>query len=218
MSADTKTTPFWMSDPRAGHRFTPEELLVASDKGLDPYDVRRLMEWLHGLVTNSHKIIDPTATIDPTTQIWHYAVILADVWIGPHCSIGSHTEIGRGSKIARNSRIGAFCFLPSNTQIGSGVFVGPHVMMCDDKRPFVHGVSDAPYNPEPPVIGDGASIGAGAILAPGVHIGSFARIGMGAIVTKDVPADGFVRCEPARAFSMPEGWQNTATVVMEEDD
>jgi acetyltransferase-like isoleucine patch superfamily enzyme len=42
------------------------------------------------------------------------------------------------------------------------------------------------YKPDPPVIGDHAAIGAGAVLLPGVRIGEGAIVGAGTVVTKDV--------------------------------
>lgn len=136
--------------------------------------------------------------------MWHYSVVLAHVVLGERVNIGSHCEIGRGSVIGEDSRIGSFTFLPSNTQVGDRVFIGPHVMCCDDQHPRVHAPGDTPYHAQPPVIGDDAVIGAGAVLLPGVHVGARARIGAGAIVTKDVPADAHVRGEPARTKVLSE--------------
>lgn len=39
----------------------------------------------------------------------------------------------------------------------------------------------------PIAIGDGAWIGAGAIILPGVSIGRYAVVGAGSVVTRDVP-------------------------------
>lgn len=141
------------------------------------------------------RFIDPTAEIGEHTVIWHYARILADVKIGDHCSVGGGTEIGRGTVIGNYSRISANVFLPSNTVIGDRVFVGPGVVATDDKDPRAGNFG---YDARPPVIEDGASIGAGAILLPGVRIGVGAMIGAGAIVTRDVGRGEHVRGEPAR--------------------
>lgn len=47
-------------------------------------------------------------------------------------------------------------------------------------------------------IGDGASIGIGAIVLKGVRIGAGARVGAGAVVARDVPAGAAVEGNPAR--------------------
>jgi acetyltransferase-like isoleucine patch superfamily enzyme len=47
-------------------------------------------------------------------------------------------------------------------------------------------------------VGRGASIGAGAVILPGVRIGERAMVGAGAVVTRDVPSDVVVVGNPAR--------------------
>ncbi len=54
------------------------------------------------------------------------------------------------------------------------------------------------HNPKSIVIGDGAWIGARAMILPGVTIGAGAVVAAGAIVTKDVAADTLVAGVPAR--------------------
>jgi UDP-2-acetamido-3-amino-2,3-dideoxy-glucuronate N-acetyltransferase len=144
--------------------------------------------------------IHPTARIGADSQVWNFAVVLAGVVIGDHCSIGSGAEIGRGTTIGDGSRIGAHVFLPPNSRVGNNVFIGPGVICTDDKYPRVN---NPDYFAQPPVIEDGAAIGAGAILLPGVRIGKGALIGAGAIVTSSVIADGCVRCQPARIARLP---------------
>ena len=144
---------------------------------------------------NVENFIDPTAKIGEGTNVWHYAVVLADVVIGSECSIGSHCEIGRGSKIGSGARISNGVFLPSNSIIGVGVFIGPGVIFTDDKYPVSGNVG---YKSEPPCVGDWASIGAGAVILPGVVIGCNAMIGAGSIVTREVPRGTIIRGDPSR--------------------
>lgn len=150
--------------------------------------------------TNRHPVtfIDDSATVALSARVWHFAVILADVRIGPNVNIGAHCEIGRGSVIGEGTRIGSGTFLPPNTVVGKRVFIGPRVACSDDRHPRIHQSGEAPYHAEPPVIEDDAVIGIGAVLLPGVRIGSGARIGAGAVVTRDVPPNTHVRGEPAR--------------------
>lgn len=139
--------------------------------------------------------IHPTATIGGGTVVWSFATILADVTIGQDCSVGTCAEIGRGSHIGHSTRIGHGVFLPPGAIIGNGVFIGPNATFTDDKWPRS---GNAGYTAQPPIVEDGASIGAGAVVLPGVRIGAGATVGAGAIVAKDVPAGAIVRCEPAR--------------------
>lgn len=180
---------------------TPEALEAASVHGLTAEETRAaLMELRNFKAPRNH--IEPTALIHPTAVIWHYAVILQDVMIEAGVSIGSHTEIGRGSHIGERSRIGSGVFLPPHSVIGKDTFIGPHVACADDRYPYVRGEKSGQYSAEPPIIGDHVAIGLGAVLLPGVCIGDGARIGAGAIVTRNVPAGGFVRCEPAREHEL----------------
>jgi UDP-2-acetamido-3-amino-2,3-dideoxy-glucuronate N-acetyltransferase len=146
--------------------------------------------------------IEGSALIGAGSKVWWYAVVLQDVRIGVNCSIGSHTEIGRGSRIGDQTRIGAQCFLPPNSVVGCSVFIGPGVVFTDDRFPRIHTPEEPPYHAEPPVIEDGANIGAGAVILPGVRIGRKAFIAAGAIVTRDVPAGGHVRGQPARTETL----------------
>ncbi len=146
--------------------------------------------------------IDSSALVGIGSKVWWYAVVLQDVRIGVNCSIGSHTEIGRGSRIGDQTRIGANCFLPPNSQIGCSVFIGPGVTFTDDRFPKIHAPDDPPYKAEPPVVCDGANIGAGCVILPGVRIGKGAFIAAGAVVTKDVPDGQSVIGMPARLFDI----------------
>lgn len=148
-------------------------------------------------------MIDPSARIHDTSTVWHFATILQDVVIGHNCSIGAHSEIGRGTHIGNYTRIGAQCFLPPDSRIGNMVFIGPGVRCADDRHPYVRMKGDdPPYTAEPPVIEDGASVGLGAVLLPGVRIGKNAIVAAGAIVTRDVPDGACVMGRPARLHAL----------------
>ena len=160
----------------------------------NPEVVRRPIVYIH-----------PSASVHQTTSVWHGARILADVAIGHNCSIGGGTEIGRGSKVGNYTRIGANCFFPPNSVIGNSVFIGPGVNCADDRHPYVRMQGDdPPYTPEPPVIEDGAVIGLGAVLLPGVRIGKNAFVAAGSVVTRDVPDNVTVKGPAAKPYVLSE--------------
>ena len=148
--------------------------------------------------------VDKSAVLGENVQVWHFAIVLADVVIGDNVSIGSRAEIGRGTRIGNGSRIGSGVFLPPNSVIGENVFIGPASTFCDDKNPRCGNTN---YLAQPPVIESHASIGAGVVVLPNVHIGSNAKIGAGAIVTKDVGEGQVVYGDAARVRNMPLGLQ-----------
>ena len=141
--------------------------------------------------------IDPTARIDDSVKIWHFSVILSNVIIKRYVNIGSRCEIGKGSQIGERVRIGSGVFLPSNSIVEDDVFIGPNVTFTDDKYPIANNFN---YEAKPPIVKRGASVGAGAVILPGVIIGEKSRIGAGAIVTKDVPPYSIVKCLPATIY------------------
>lgn len=127
--------------------------------------------------------IHETVVLGEDCHVWGGAAIMSGTRIGPHCSIGRNVEIGRGCDIGEGTRISYGVFIPNNTRIGAHVFIGPGVMMTDDKYPAV---TKQFYRPAPPVIEDDARIGAGAVILPGVRLGRGCLIAAGAVVTKDV--------------------------------
>lgn len=156
--------------------------------------------------------IHPSADIDPSVQIgsgskiWRMVGILRDTIIGENVSIGGCSEVGHGSVIGDGTRIGYNVFLPNRSNVGRKVFIGPNVTFCDDRHPKVLEEWDEPYEALPPTIGDGAAIGAGVVVLPGITIGRGARVAAGAIVTKNVPDYTAVRGGPARFFVPPDKW------------
>ena len=174
---------------------TPEAIAAAALNGLTPDEVARILDSLKRRV---HHFIDPTAKLHPTVRVWHYATVLQDVVLEEGVQVGSHAEVGRGTVVGANTRIGAHTFMPPNTRIGRDCFIGPSVSCADDRFPYIHRDFDEPYTAEPPVIGDGVTIGLGAVLLPGVTIGRGAVVGAGTVVTQDVPAGCLIRGEPGR--------------------
>ena len=144
--------------------------------------------------------IHPTATVHESarfgagTVVWANANVLAGVVTGPQCSIGACAEIGRDSILGSNVRISYGVFLSEEVIVGDNVFIGPRVVTTADKWP----IANTSYEPNPVVIEDWASIGAGAVLLPGVTIGRGALVGAGAVVTRDVAPYTVVIGNPAR--------------------
>lgn len=135
-------------------------------------------------VTGAQNFIDPTATLRPGVKVWHYARILSNVTLLDNVSVGSCAEVGANSIIGANTRISAGVFLPAGSIIGDNVFIGPNVTFTDDRYPRA---GNTHYHAEPPIVQNGASVGAGATILPGITIGSRSLIGAGSVVTKNVP-------------------------------
>lgn len=130
------------------------------------------------------------------------------VWIEPpfFCDYGAHVAIGPGTFVNVNC-----VFLDSATiRIGADVLIGPGVQLLTVTHPLSarerivapeeRHAGAAPYrtHARPVVIGDGAWLGAGTIVLPGVTIGANAVIGAGSVVTSDIPPDCLALGQPCR--------------------
>lgn len=99
-------------------------------------------------------------------------------------------HIGKGSKIARTVLIDDS--RPDLVTIGKNVWITAGCQLLCHQRDLSYyergkPVMDCPLKYAPIMIKDGAHIGIGSIIMPGVTIGKGAVIGAGAVVTKDVP-------------------------------
>ena len=112
--------------------------------------------------------------------IWHpeLSVTLTDD-IARDTTIHSHVWIGKRVRIGQRCKVQAFCFIPEGVTIGDDCFIGPRVTFTNDKHP-------PSVDWEETVVESNVSIGAGAIILPGITIGTGAVIGAGALVIHDV--------------------------------
>lgn len=147
--------------------------------------------------------VEPGASIGEGTRIWHHCHVRRDAVIGTGCVLGYGVYIDAGVHIGNNVKLQNRVSVYHGVTIEDGVFVGPHVAFTNDKHPravLPDGSlsTDDDWTVSPIWVRQGASIGAGAVVLPGVTIGPWAMAGAGAVVTRDVPAHGLVTGNPAR--------------------
>lgn len=98
-----------------------------------------------------------------------------------------------GARVGNGVIIGHGAFIGPCTRIDHNVFIGPNVSVCNDYWPKVDkngwfNIDDLTSGKIVVVaIGNHASVGAAAVLMPGVVIGQYSMIAGGAVVDKDVP-------------------------------
>lgn len=114
--------------------------------------------------------------------------------IGKNTKIDAYTYIEEDVEVGDNCKIRAFSFIPQGVRIEDEVFIGPGVIFTNDKYPRARG----DWKLLSITVKKGASIGAGAVILPGVTIGEDAVVGAGSVVTKDVSANTIVAGNPAR--------------------
>ncbi|OCZ92312.1 hypothetical protein A7P25_22485 [Achromobacter xylosoxidans] len=108
------------------------------------------------------------------------AVIGREVTLHEGSQIMAGTVVQNRTTIGVNSVINTRASIDHDCQVGPHVFVGPGATLCGN----VH-------------LQARCFIGAGATLLPGVQIGEGAIVGAGAMVTRDVPAGGLAKGNPA---------------------
>jgi UDP-2-acetamido-3-amino-2,3-dideoxy-glucuronate N-acetyltransferase len=145
--------------------------------------------------------VSPQATVGHGSKIWHQAQIREGARIGPNCIISKDVYVDFGVSIGANSKIQNGVYIYHGTTIEDGVFLGPGVILTNDKLPRAINPdgslkSDADWQISPIHIKRGASIGAGSVVLPGVIIGEYAMIGAGTVVTRDVSPHGLVYGNP----------------------
>ncbi len=145
-------------------------------------------------------MIHPQADVQTThigegTRIWQFVVVLPGARIGRDCNICSHCFIENDVSIGNRATIKNGVQLWDGLRVGDDVFIGPNVTFTNDKKP-----RSKQFPPEylKTQLEDGASIGGGATILPGIKIGKNAMVGAGAVVTRSVPPNAIVVGNPAR--------------------
>ena len=154
-------------------------------------------------------MIHPTAEIEVGVQIgvgtnvWLQCQIRTGAQIGAECTLGYGVYIDTGVVIGNRCKLQNRVSVYRGVTIQDGVFVGPHVTFTNDKHPRAVSPEGRPlteldWTALPTHVLEGASIGAGTIILPGLTIGRWAMVGAGSLVTRDVPDYGLVMGNPAR--------------------
>lgn len=152
-------------------------------------------------VIRSGSVIYADVTAGENFQTGHNVVIRE------HTNMGSHVLVGTGSVIDGHVEIADFVkiisnsYIPTHVRIGTRVFIGPNVVLTNDRYPLK--MRDR-YQPRGPVLEDFVTLGAGVIVVPEVTIGQGSFVAAGSVVTKDVPPFTFVKGNPGRFFELPD--------------
>ena len=150
-----------------------------------------------GCKIRSHSTIYSSNFISDGLVTGHYVSIRENSKIGIDCQIGSYSELQGDCTLGDYVKMQSNVFVPKGVVINQYGRIGPHVKFTNDPTP----PSDTLLRSE---IGEFASIGANAILLPGVQIGMHAFVAAHSCVTRNVAARTVVRGVPAKEVGAVE--------------
>jgi acetyltransferase-like isoleucine patch superfamily enzyme len=155
-----------------------------------------------GTIIRSGCTIYSGVRVGKNVRFGHNVMVREDVEIGAETVVGTNTIIDGSSRIGSKVSIQSGVYICTYSTVEDHAFLGPCCIFTNDKY-----AKQKPFKLVGPKVGRGASIGAGAILFPGITVGQGALVGAGAVVTKDVDADSIVVGNPARLFKKkPVDW------------
>jgi len=163
--------------------------------------------------------VEDGAEIGQGTRVWHQAQVRAGARIGADCILGKGSFVDVGVAIGDNCKLQNYAQVFHGSVVEDEVFIGPLAVLTNDRFPRAAtpdgGLKgDADWGVEGISVRRGASIGAHAVVLPGVEVGEWAIIGAGAVVVKDVEAHRVVIGNPAR----PLAWAGRCGHVVDDDE
>jgi maltose O-acetyltransferase len=112
------------------------------------------------------------------------------------CDYGTNIELSERVFFNFNCVVLDVC----RVRIGSFSLFGPAVQIYTPMHPFDAQLRRRQEFGKPVDIGSDVWVGGGAIILPGVRIGSRAVIGAGSVVTRDIPEGTFAAGNPCRVI------------------
>jgi UDP-2-acetamido-3-amino-2,3-dideoxy-glucuronate N-acetyltransferase len=145
--------------------------------------------------------VDPDATVGAFTSVWDGARLGPGTVVATDCVIARNAELVNarvGNRVKIQTGCGVF-----GAVVEDGALLAPGVYLLEDPypratRPDGQLKRAADWARDPVTIRAGASVGAGAVVAPGTTVGRCAMVMVGAVVHRDVPGHAQVGGNPAR--------------------
>ena len=120
------------------------------------------------------------------------------VWLQPpfYCDYGANIQLGERVFFNFNCVVLDVC----EVRIGDFTLFGPAVQIYTATHPMNAEERRTQELGRPITIGSDVWVGGGAILCPGVTVGSRSVIGAGSVVTRDIPEGVFAAGNPCRVI------------------
>lgn len=149
-----------------------------------------------GVSIGPHVVIYCDVIIGSQTLIGDGVSIREQTRIGSRCVIGRFVTVNYNTIIGDRTKVMDHSWLAGNMSVGSDVFISGGVLTSNDNTLGRHPFDNSKM--VGPTIDDGAMIGIGAVLLPGICVGAGAIVAAGAVVTRDVAASDTVLGPAAR--------------------
>src|SRR5229473_1294929 len=132
-----------------------------------------------------------------------YRMTSDSAFIHPTAEVSAKARVGAGTRIWHQAQVREGAVIGSNCDLEDGVFLGPGVMLLNDKHPRAINAdgslkADSDWVLSKGTVRYGAAVGGGVVVLPGLNIGRMALVGAGAVVSHDVADRGVVYGNPAR--------------------
>jgi acetyltransferase-like isoleucine patch superfamily enzyme len=134
----------------------------------------------------------------------HNVVVRENVTIGERTKVGTNVVVDGSTSIGAKVSIQTGVYICTYSTVEDGVFLGPCCVFTNDKY-----VAQKPFKLKGPIVKRGASVGANALLFPGITVGEGAVVGSQAMVNSDVPPRTvFVGIPAHRIKDLPDDWRS----------
>lgn len=141
-----------------------------------------------------HSVVFYDVTIGKNTLLGDGASIREKCCVGSRCIISRYVTVNYNTKIGDRTKIMDNTHITGNAIIGDDVFISLMVGTTNDNV-VRSGYSDHVIGP---TIEDGAVIGVGVSMLPGLIVGKNSTVGAGSVLTKNVQPNTLVAGVPAR--------------------
>ena len=145
------------------------------------------------VVLRSHTVVYEDVEVGDEVEVGHNVLIREGSRIASRCRVGSNTVIDGMVTLEEGVNIQSSVYLPPKTVVRRGAFIGPRAVVTNDRYPASGRLVET-------VIGEGAVIGANAVIVAGVEVGRRSVVAAGAVVTRDVEEGVVVAGCPARVI------------------
>lgn len=143
--------------------------------------------------------------VGDTVAFGHNVTVRENVTIGSQTKVGTNVVVDGSSRIGAHVSVQTGVYICTYSTIEDSVFLGPCCVFTNDRY-----VAQKSFKLVGPTVKRGASIGANALLFPGITVGEGAVVGSQAMVNVDVPARTVFVGTPAKKLKdVPADWRSS---------